>query len=91
MHRFVAFALVFAMTLSAAPLFAAAPVRGRQGQTGSIAGTAKNATNQAMPNAKVQLRSVDPGRQGLTATTQSSATGTFSFGSVPPGDRTSVV
>lgn len=81
MRRITASMLAFAMTLSAAPLFAAP--RAAQG-TASIAGTASTSGGQTVPNATVQLRNLATGQ--LSGSTTSSASGAFSFTGLPAGN-----
>jgi hypothetical protein len=83
MCRMIASVVALSMTLSVAPMFAAAP-RGAQGQTASLAGTATSNSGQALANTTVQLRNLATGQ--LTGTTTSSATGTFSFAGLPAGN-----
>jgi hypothetical protein len=45
--------------------------------TGKISGTARDAQNQMLPGAKVQLRNVDTGQ--LAATSKAAASGAFEF------------
>jgi hypothetical protein len=52
--------------------------------TGRIAGTARNAQNQILPNVKVQLRNVDTGQ--LVATTRAAGDGRFEFTGLNPGN-----
>ena len=52
--------------------------------TGRIAGTARNAQDQILPNVKVQLRNVDTGQ--LVATTRAAGDGRFEFTGLNPGN-----
>ena len=52
--------------------------------TGRIAGVARNAQDQVLPNVKVQLRNIDTGQ--LVATTRSGSDGAFEFTSLNPGN-----
>jgi hypothetical protein len=70
-------AVVVACTLSSAPLLeAAAAARGAQA-TASLAGTARSASGQPLPNSTVQLRNLMTGQ--LAGSTTSSAMGDFTF------------
>ncbi len=52
--------------------------------TGRIAGTARDAQNQVLPNVKVQLRNVDTGQ--LVATSRAAGDGRFEFTGLNPGN-----
>ena len=78
---------LFALVLSAAMIFGAVPIgaagAARQGQTGTIEGTARDAQQQPLANYTVQLRNVQTGQLVSTGTT--SQAGQFTFTSIPPG------
>ena len=77
-------AVIVAVVFAGAPLFAAGPVRARQAQGASLAGTATSSTGQTLTGYTVQLRNLATGQ--LSGTTTSSATGAFSFSGLPAGN-----
>lgn len=89
MRRFVAIVLSSTLVFQVAPLLAA-PAAGRLGAagvqapagTGVINGTAQSAAGQTLPNYTVRLRNLQTGQ--LVGTTNSSATGSFSFTGLAP-------
>jgi hypothetical protein len=80
MRRLTAVLLAAALSLNAAPLFAA---KTPQGQTGTINGIAQNAQGQNLANYTVRVRNVTTGQ--LAGSTTSGATGQFSFVGLDPG------
>jgi hypothetical protein len=76
MKRLLILTMVFALGVLGAAAIAA--------QGGNIDGTAKDSDGKALAAVKVQLRNVDTG--ALVGSTQSSATGAFSFTGVNPGN-----
>ena len=84
MRRIPVIALIFALLFSGSPLLAAPAGRATQGTLGTVSGTASNSTGQAIAKATVQLRDVATGQ--LVSTTQSGATGAFTFTGVPAGN-----
>ena len=84
MRRFAASVLVFALSLTGAPVFAAGPARAaRQDQTGQITGTATSADGQVLPHYTVRLRNLANGN--LAGSTTSGTAGEFSFAGLNPG------
>jgi hypothetical protein len=79
MRQLIATAVIFALSMYAMPISAAA-----QGQAASIAGTAQSAAGQTVANVTVQLRNLATGQ--LTGTTTSSASGSFGFGGLAAGN-----
>jgi hypothetical protein len=85
MRRVAASVLVFAMSLTSAPLFAAGPARAaRQAQTGTVTGTAQGSQGQTLPNYTVRIRNLGNGT--LAGSTTSNAAGQFSFAGLTPGN-----
>ena len=70
--------LVALLTLS----LATAPLFGQSLTTGNINGTVTDPSNAVVPNATVNLKSLDT---GAAATTTSSASGAYNFGLLKPG------
>ncbi|HKT90339.1 MAG TPA: carboxypeptidase regulatory-like domain-containing protein [Candidatus Sulfotelmatobacter sp.] len=70
--------LVALLTLS----LATAPLFGQSLTTGNINGTVTDPSNAVVPNATVNLKSLDT---GMTATTTTNASGGYNFGLLKPG------
>lgn len=87
MRRFAASALVLAMSLTGAPVFAAGPTKAQQNMylnLGTINGEAQNAQGQILPNYTVRARNLSNG--ALAGSTTSNAAGQFSFVGLNPGN-----
>ncbi len=78
--RFERFPIVLAVLLTVC--LATTPMFGQSLTTGSISGTVYDPSHAIVPNAKVNLKSLDT---GTTATGASSSTGGYSFGLLRPG------
>jgi Carboxypeptidase regulatory-like domain len=81
-RRLVLSAVMTALAVPGVPLLAA-PAPAGQAATGTISGSARSASGQAMPNATVRLRNVQTGQ--LAGSTTSGAGGEFSFAALNPG------
>jgi hypothetical protein len=79
--RFLVIALAVALSLPLPPLTLTG---GAAAEAASVAGSVTSSTGQVLPNAAVQLRDLTTGT--VSATVMSSATGTFSFAAVAPGN-----
>jgi hypothetical protein len=77
--RFLVIALAVALSLPPLTL-----TGGAAAEAASVAGSVTSSTGQVLPNAAVQLRDLTTGT--VSATVMSSATGTFSFAAVAPGN-----
>ena len=89
MRRFAASIVVFAMSLTGAPVFAAGPARparpARQVQTtGTINGTAQDSRGRKLAGYTVRARNLANGN--LAGSTTSGAAGQFSFVGLNPGN-----
>jgi len=78
--RFERFPIVLVVLLTLS--LATAPLFGQSLTTGNITGTVTDPSNAVVPNATVNLRSLDT---GATATTTTSASGAYNFGLLKPG------
>jgi hypothetical protein len=74
--------VITALVVPGVPLLAASAPAG-QVAAGTISGSARGASGQAMPNTTVQLRNVQTGQ--LLGSTTSGAGGEFSFTALGPG------
>ena len=79
--RFLVIALAVALSLPLPPLTLTG---GAAAEAASVAGSVISSSGQVLPNAAVQLRDLATGT--VSATVMSSATGTFSFAAVAPGN-----
>jgi Carboxypeptidase regulatory-like domain len=86
MRRVATSALIFALSLTGAPVFAAGPSRAaRQGQTtGTITGTAQDSQGRTLSNCTVRIRNLANGN--LAGSTPCGAAGEFSFVGLNPGN-----
>lgn len=85
MHRIIVLAVAFAMSFTALPTFAAARLgRGAQVQGATVSGTAEDSKGKKLALVIVRLRDVGTGQ--LVGTTQSAASGAFSFAGLPAGN-----
>lgn len=82
LRRLVLSAVIAALAVPAVPLFAA-PAPAGQGATGTLSGSARTASGEAMPNATVRLRDARTGQ--LAGSTTTGADGQFTFTALNPG------
>src|SRR5687768_4820825 len=82
LRRLVLSAVIAALAVPSLSLFAA-PAPPGQGATGTISGSAREASGQAMPNTTVRLRDARTGQ--LAGTTTTAADGQFTFTVLNPG------
>lgn len=80
MRRVISVFLVLAFAAFVSPI----PVVVAQSQTGNVNGVAADASKNPLANHTVRLRNLANGQ--ITSVTQSSATGTFSFTGITPGN-----
>jgi len=81
-RRLVLSAVMTALVVPGIPLLAAPAPAGQAG-TGTISGSARSTSGQAMPNTTVQLRNAQTGQ--LAGSTTSGAAGEFTFPALGPG------
>jgi Carboxypeptidase regulatory-like domain len=82
-RRLVLSALIGALAVSIVPSVAA-PVPAGQQPTGLVAGSARSASGQGMPNVTVRLRNLQTGQ--FAGETMAGADGSFSFAGLGPGN-----